>query len=562
MSIKSESPLVVSAILGLAFSAQAQDLYATPLRHIDGFVAGSYTGYSVANAGDVNKDGVPDLVIGSPAYANAGLTGQGRAYVRSGKDGKWLYSWGGSKKFARAGHAVAGLGDLNKDGHSEVIVGMPGDSTQGTGAGKAVVYSGKTGKALYTYYGEAGGSGFGTAVARIDDIDGDKIAEYAISAPYPNTRSPLPDVTLYSGATGKKLWVVNGTQTRGEFGLTIANAGDLNGDGRGDLLVGSPAVGGVLGLQSGGVTAVLGGLRRGTVLYRVAPTKGEGRFGAAIASFGDVNDDKIPDFVVGAPNSVVKRGAHYVCSGKDGKILYRLLSKGAIDDRFGFRVSAAGGDVDKDGKPDYVVAAPFAQGWKGQIFVMSGKTNRVLFALTGTRVFDQLGHSMAVLGDITGDGRSELLISSPGWDGAKANIGRVTIFQPRRNGKVTSLGTGCAGAVGVPVLTATPARIGQRYDIRISRLQRSAFGLLIVGLTRQNIDLQAIGMKGCTLYTEFYTYLNFRANSAGLIGYKAPLIRNNRAWIGAHFHLQYATLEGQTHLGYSMSNALAMRIGE
>ncbi len=101
----------------LAATAEAQHHLYT----FNGDSAGDHFGRSVGGVGDVNKDGFPDLIVGAFGYSNNGKN-SGSALVFSGKDGKILYTFNGDSADDRFGHSVGGAGDVNKDGHADLIV--------------------------------------------------------------------------------------------------------------------------------------------------------------------------------------------------------------------------------------------------------------------------------------------------------------------------------------------------------------------------------------------------------------------------------------------------------
>ncbi|HUU46558.1 MAG TPA: M28 family peptidase, partial [Acidobacteriota bacterium] len=140
-------------------------------------------GWSVAGAGDVDHDGTPDIIVGAPAN-DAGGSGAGRAYVYSGDGGNLLYTFTGIASLDALGYAVAGAGDVNADGHDDVIVGVELSDIGGSNAGAATVYSGIDGTELYTFAGQSSGELSGSCVAGIGDVNDDSFDDVLVGAPY------------------------------------------------------------------------------------------------------------------------------------------------------------------------------------------------------------------------------------------------------------------------------------------------------------------------------------------------------------------------------------------
>jgi hypothetical protein len=204
-------------------------------------------GYNVDGAGDVNNDGYDDFIVGAP-YNDPGTpvrTNAGSAYVYSGIDGALLYQKDGVLASDFFGGTVSNLGDLNNDSYDEFIVGAqtanPGTPARAD-AGSAFVYSGIDGSLLYQKDGAVGGVRFGCTVSDAGDVNGDGRVDFAVSAYRTYQVPPVysGSAYIYSGTDGSLIYEVKdstpGTDRR--FGISIASAGDIDGDGDGDIIVG------------------------------------------------------------------------------------------------------------------------------------------------------------------------------------------------------------------------------------------------------------------------------------------------------------------------------------
>lgn len=184
---------------------------------------------AVAAAGDVDGDGVPDLVYGARG-ASREFRDAGVARVVSLATGKTLWTWRGADPYDYFGESVAGIGDVNGDGTPDLLVGATGVERAGPHAGAAYVYSGRDGSELHAIDGPAAESSFGTQVCGIDDVSGDGVPDFVVSARKEGAAWP-GRARVYSGRNGDLLFSTEGT--------ALAPAGDLTGDGRVELVVGS-----------------------------------------------------------------------------------------------------------------------------------------------------------------------------------------------------------------------------------------------------------------------------------------------------------------------------------
>lgn len=254
----------------------------------------------------------------------------------------------------------------------------------------------------------------GHSVAGCGDLDGDGVPDFAVDAP--NADLGAEDAgyaRLYSGRTGEVLHTLSGEGPGWFHGHSVDCIGDVDGDDVDDVVVGLIGDGHAGG--PGGGARVFSG-RTGRLRFAVAGEREEDHFGARVARAGDVDADGVPDFVVGAPGLYTGNIAGYarVHSGRDGALLHRLVGRGVRGDRFGYAVRGLG-DLDGDGHADVGVAAlrdDDAGPHTGAVYVFSGKTGAALARFAGEHPGDELGHDLAVVADMNGDARPDLLLGA------------------------------------------------------------------------------------------------------------------------------------------------------
>lgn len=207
-----------------------------PLDTVSGEAAGDWFGAAVGNAGDVNNDGTPDIIVGAPLSDSGGF-GAGRAYVFSGADWSRLYTWSGTGTFDQLGYAVSGVGDVNNDGFDDLIVGAPIDQ-DGSFRGKAFVFSGADGLTLHFLIGEDINDEFGESVAGIPDANGDGLPDFLIGTRYGGP-AQAGRAYAYAGTDGSLIGFYEGIDGSDFFGHSFAPYADLDGDGWPEIIVGS-----------------------------------------------------------------------------------------------------------------------------------------------------------------------------------------------------------------------------------------------------------------------------------------------------------------------------------
>ncbi|MCB1448719.1 MAG: FG-GAP repeat protein [Nitratireductor sp.] len=371
-------------------------------------------GVSVASAGDVNGDGFDDLLVGAVRDDN-NLSNSGSVRVISGFNGSVLYTVNGNSTSDNFGTAVAGVGDINGDGFDDFIAGgYQLDSVNGPGVARVI--SGYNGSTLFTFNGSSARSAFGASVAGIGDVNGDEIPDLLVGA-YSDDNNTLTDnglARVLSGANGSVLYSFTGENTFDLFGTSVAAVGDMNGDGVPDLAVGAPNDDNA-GPQSGSVR-LLSGIDGSALDTFIGDSSGD-FFGYSVAGAGDVNGDGVNDIIVGAygddNNALVNSGSARVLSGVDGTVLHTFNGDGA-GDQFGWSVSGAG-DVNGDGFADLIVGAfndDNNGSNSGSARVLSGLDGSTISTFLGDGAGDFFGWSVAGAGDVNGDGFADVIVGA------------------------------------------------------------------------------------------------------------------------------------------------------
>jgi FG-GAP repeat protein/VCBS repeat protein/tetratricopeptide repeat protein len=400
--------------------ADFEDPFVEPVKIIrewDGEAANDQFGWIARNIGDVDGDGVPDVVTSAPS-SNHGGKDAGRIYVYSTKSGKLLWTADGSAG-DEMGTGVEGAGDTNGDGIPDVIASGPV-------GGYAKIYSGRDGHVLLTLHGEKAGDSFGQHADGVGDVNHDGFADVIVGAPGNGAGGENAGrAYVYSGKDGSLLLTLTGERKDDAFGSAVAGFADKN---RMLLVVGAPGA----GPNHTGRTYVYDSLTT-TPKFVIESDDTGARLGGMFVSVpGDVDGDGVPDvYTSDWPNRAKgpSTGRVYVYSGKDGHPLLTLTGEGA-GEGFGTSPSVAG-DVDGDGHADLIVGAWQYSGAAvggGRAYLYSGKDGHLMKTFTCRTPGDTFGFDAVTMGDVDKDGTADFLITS-GWSGVHGfHSGRVFII--------------------------------------------------------------------------------------------------------------------------------------
>ncbi len=460
---------------------------------LDGVAAGDLSGGSVSNAGDVNGDGFDDVIVGAPG-ASANGPYSGSSYVVFGKasgfsvtmdlsslDGDNGFRLDGVAEDDVSGRLVSNAGDVNGDGFDDVIVGAHLADPNGRYSGSSYVVFGKAsgfsatlelssldGSNGFRLDGVAEGDFSSESVSSAGDVNGDGFDDLIVGASGadPNGYSSGSSYVVFGKASGfsatmdlSNLYDGNGFRLDGVAAYdgsgSVSNAGDVNGDGFNDLIVGALRAA-PNGFFSGSSYVVFGKASGFSATMELSSLDGsngfrldgvaEGDFsGESVSNAGDVNGDGFDDLIVGAyradPNGY-SSGSSYVVFGKASGFS-ATMDLSSLDGSNGFRLDGVpqnysggsvsnAGDVNGDGFDDVIVGAWHADpngDLSGSSYVVFGKASGFSatmnlssldgssgFRLDGVAAYDSSGFSVSSAGDVNGDGFDDLIVGAPGAD--------------------------------------------------------------------------------------------------------------------------------------------------
>ena len=454
------------------------------------------SGSSVSAAGDVNGDGLADFIIGAPwsygsyvVFGKANWSGVSTLNLNTIAAGTGGFAITGEAAYGQSGYSVAAAGDINGDGLTDLLVGAPD-------AGRSYVVFGRAnwsgvstlnlntiamGTGGFAITGEARFDQSGSSVSAAGDINGDGLADLLVGAlgndAYAGRSyvvfgranwSGVSTLNLNTIAMGTGGFAISGEAADDESGSSVSAAGDINGDGLADLLVGAPGNDAYAGRSyvvfgranwSGVSTLNLNTIAMGTGGFAITGELVSDQSGFSVSAAGDINGDGLADLLVSAPYNDEgggNAGRTYVVFGRahwSGVSTLNLntiamgtggfaITGEANFDLSGYSVSAAG-DINGDGLADLLVGASGNDAGgsdAGRSYVVYGKTDTSAvnlsavaagtggFAITGEVAGDKSGFSVSAAGDINGDGLADLLVGAPGNAAGGTNAGRSYVI--------------------------------------------------------------------------------------------------------------------------------------
>lgn len=406
--MKASRAAFLVGLLATASPVTAQEfLRVSGHEDFDGF------GMSLAVLDDLNGDGIAEFAVGAFCTDRLGHNNGGSVTAFDGATGQVRWMTNGDSEDERLGHCMQRLGDINGDGVCDLVVGAYRDRLGGLKSGSVHVLDGKNGTRLYTVTEDEDGAEFGKSVAAISDLDGDGHNEWVSGAWLSNTNGPSSGkASLYSGVDGKRLRSWSGP-AGSLYGQNVARIGDITGDGKDEFAISGPRA--RLGSHRVGLVDIIDG-GNGDRLARFSGTK-TSNFGWWITGPGDLDKDGVPDILIGAPDDdrgEMDAGAVTAISGRTQEKIYEILGT-SPNEGLGWFVGPAG-DVDGDGRPEYLVGSPRheARGIEtGAVRLIRGRDGKVMFSWLGWSEFDKMGAVAMRTSDVDGDGQDDWLIGSP-----------------------------------------------------------------------------------------------------------------------------------------------------
>lgn len=466
---------------------------------LTGIAVGDFSGWSVSNLGDVNGDGIDDIIIGAYWADPNALSKAGQSYVVFGSNSGFsstldLATLDGSNGFVVnginvsgiSGYSVSAAGDVNGDGIGDILIGAPAAPGYGfafTAGESYVVFGSNTAFAAsmdisaldgtngFIINGLLDNDSFGASVSAAGDVNGDGIDDIIIGAysadPAGKAAAGESYVIFGSDAVfsqyfdpstldGTNGFVLNGIDAEDVSGISVSNAGDVNGDGIDDVIIGALDADPNGNIDAGESYMLFGSSAAFAANIDLSTLDGSNGFvingveagdksGFSVSAAGDVNGDGIGDILIGELGNTATSNESYVVfgsstpfsaslnlsslDGSNGFVIHGITT----GDRSGYSVSSAG-DINGDGFDDILVGAPVTGANAGESYVIFGSDQAFSasldlstldgnngFTLRGVVDGDSSGWSVSGAGDVNGDGIDDIIIGAPYGDPSGAN---------------------------------------------------------------------------------------------------------------------------------------------
>jgi len=399
------------------------------VRATDGADVGDLYGSTVAIIGDVDFDGVDDYAVGAPLADSLQFVNAGTVSVYSGASGQMLYQVFGTQTTDSLGISLAAAGDVNTDGVPDFIVGSVG---LGNTYGAVSVFSGNDGTRVH-YIESNFPSFFGRVVSTAGDWNADGYDDFVVGAQLDGDFTGQPgSVTVFSGLDASILAKFYGRRSGDLFGISVVGGVDLNSDSVLDLIVGAGKAQRADGSEPGAVVAINGATGESLWTALGGPLESEG-FGLRIAIVSDITGDGVDELVSGNSSYDAsgnrQAGQVVVLSGRTGSRHWQRL--GTFEGQALGEAVASSGDANGDGVPDVLISAQRTTEGDplfGAVYLHSGVDGGLIHAYYGSKVSGLLGRSLSGASDFNQDGRLDFLAGAPNTSIASTGPGSVKVL--------------------------------------------------------------------------------------------------------------------------------------
>jgi len=395
----------------------------------NGHAAGEQFGTCTVGAGDLNADGYPDIAISAFAYGN----NKGRVYIYLGSndvDKNEDVVISGESEGDRFGFSLSSAGDFNGDGFDDLLVGAYNYAT----TGKAYLYLGGSKFDNFpdaVFLNNSPNSFFGTSVACAGDVNGDGYSDIIVGANGNNSNNGTAYIYFGGSVINPDADIIIDGTAASFFGSTVAGIKDMNGDGYDDVVIGEYP----FSTNDGRAFVFLGGSSMDTVSDLTLTGNSDQKLSRSIAG-GDVNGDGYSDLIIGCPGAASSFGLVIIYYGsasldsQSDQLLYPESS--ATAGSFGFSIAAA--DINGDCFDDVIVGAYTNNTATGKVYGFCGGTVMDSYAdmmYIGSSANSYFGCAVANAGDLNDDGFDEIIAGATGFN---SNRGEAILLQNRIDG--------------------------------------------------------------------------------------------------------------------------------
>ena len=437
-----------------AYPITIDPLSSTPSSLMESNQAGAGMGCAVSSAGDVNGDGYSDVLVGAYLYDD-GQTDEGRVFIYHGSSAgistTAATAFGSGQANSKFGYSVATAGDVNGDGYSDIVVGAYFFDNGQTDEGAAFVYrgsaSGLSSASTFLECNQANAQ-FGISVASAGDVNGDGYSDVIVGANgYDNGQTNEGAAFIFHGiATGMSTFaatIIESNKANSFFGVSVASAGDVNGDGFSDIIAGAAAYTNGVGQSGEGAAFIYNGSSTGiniTTPVTLESNQANAGMGQSVSSAGDVNGDGYSDIIIGAFNydkGQTDEGAAFIYNGSATGI--SIIAADTLETNQasakGGRAVACAGDINGDGYSDVLMGAFLydkGETDEGAVFVYRGSSTGINPAnadtLQSNQADAQMGIAVASAGDVNGDGYSDIIAGAWNYDNGETDEGAAFVY--------------------------------------------------------------------------------------------------------------------------------------